>query len=339
MPPDAPDRDAPDGGILYFLYTANLGPLPAPKPPVDIPQSKVFRGVGVAALHKTLLNGRDDVEVLFKSSQFGRKSHGHEPQNDFMLNAYGESLLAGNSYRDSHHSKFHIGWVYRSQSHNTVGVNGEGQILPPLKMRSDPPSCGKIIDFDLQPGLDYVTGDATAAYDGRLTRATRTIAFAKPDLIVVYDDLSAPTPATYQFYLHGLSAFRVDEKAQRLSLDRPEAGVEVQYLGPTALQFTETDGYTPKPNHIPILTECPNQWHVAASTPQKSPSLTMLLVVVPYKSGAKERWTAERVESPTAIGVRIRRDAAVTLMAFKKEGLDGNASLEGLSFSRRAALQ
>jgi hypothetical protein len=290
-------------------------------------------------LHKTLLDANEDVGVLFKSDPFGRQSHGSEPQNDLILNAYGESLLAGNSYRDSHHSKFHVLWIYRSQSHNTVGVNDEGQIPPPLRMRSDPPSLGKIIDFALQPGFDYVSGDATGAYGGRLTRAIRTIAFAKPDLVVVCDDLAAPSPSSYQFYLHGLSPFQIDAKSQRLSLEQPKAGIDVQYLGPAALEFAQTDGYTPKPNTIPNVGKCPNQWHVNASTAEKSPSLMMLMVAVPYKKGAKVDWTAERVESPTAIGVRVRRDNAVTLVAFKKAGVDGNASLEGLSFGQHAAVK
>jgi hypothetical protein len=45
------------------------------------------------------------------------------------------------------------------------------------------------------------------------------------------------------------------------------------------------------------------------------------------------------VESPTAIGVRVRRGNAVTLVAFKKAGIDSNASLDGLSFGQRAALR
>ena len=43
-------------GILGFLYQANLPMLPAAKAPVDLPQSKVFRGIGVASLHTTLTN-------------------------------------------------------------------------------------------------------------------------------------------------------------------------------------------------------------------------------------------------------------------------------------------
>jgi hypothetical protein len=80
-----------EGGILGFLYAANLPPLPAAQPPADLPPSKVFRGIGVASLHTTLLDSRDDVHFLFKSSPFGTQSHGHNPHNTFQLNAYGDA--------------------------------------------------------------------------------------------------------------------------------------------------------------------------------------------------------------------------------------------------------
>ena len=52
-----------EGGVLGFLYHANLGPMPAPKPPTDLPQSKIFHGIGLASLHTSLLDSRDDVQL------------------------------------------------------------------------------------------------------------------------------------------------------------------------------------------------------------------------------------------------------------------------------------
>jgi hypothetical protein len=115
-----------ESGILGFLYDANLPPLPAAKPPSDLPQSKIFHGIGVASLHTTLLDARDDVHFLCKSSPFGSQSHGHNPQNIFQLNAYGEALLTTCGYRDLHGSKFHYNWVHSTVAHNGVLVNGEG---------------------------------------------------------------------------------------------------------------------------------------------------------------------------------------------------------------------
>ncbi|MBM4082421.1 MAG: DUF4962 domain-containing protein, partial [Planctomycetes bacterium] len=178
-----------EGGWLGFLYEANLPPLPEPKPPTDLPPSKVFRGIGVASLHTTLLNSANDVHFLFKSSPFGSQSHGHNPQNSFQLNAYGEALLTTCVYRDLHGSKFHYGWAHSTVAHNAVLVNGEGQV------KHTAAATGRIVDSKFSPEWDYVVGDAAAAYGGKLTRCRRHVAFVKPELIVLYDDLVAAEPA------------------------------------------------------------------------------------------------------------------------------------------------
>ena len=151
-------------GILGFLYAASLPPLPEPRAPSDLPQSKVFHGIGVASLHTTLLDSRDDVHFLFKSSPFGTQSHGHNPHNTFQLNAYGEALLTTCVYRDLHGSKFHYQWAHSTMAHNGVLVDGEGQI------KHTPAPHGRIVTAELDPQWDYVVGDATEAYGGRLER-------------------------------------------------------------------------------------------------------------------------------------------------------------------------
>src|SRR5262245_48466134 len=199
-----------EDGVLGFLYSANLPPLPAAKPPTDLPPSKIFHRIGIASLHTTLLDSRDDVHLLFKSSPFGTQSHGHNPHNSFQLNAYGEALLTTCVYRDLHGSKCHYGWAHSTIAHNAVLVNGEGQ----LKHRAAPD--GRIVDFKLTPAFDYVVGDATDAYGGRLKRYRRHIAFVKEaggtpaPLIVIYDDLVATEPSTFQFQLPALNPSAVE---------------------------------------------------------------------------------------------------------------------------------
>ncbi|MDW8310327.1 MAG: DUF4962 domain-containing protein, partial [Verrucomicrobiales bacterium] len=77
----------PADGIARFLYDAMLPAPPPARVTADLPPSKIFRGIGVASLHTTLLESTNDVHLLFKSSPFGSQSHGHNPQNSFQLNA------------------------------------------------------------------------------------------------------------------------------------------------------------------------------------------------------------------------------------------------------------
>ncbi len=302
-----------ESGIMGFLYRANLPSLPPAKAPTDLPVSKVFKGIGVASLHTTLLDSRDDVHLLFKSSPFGRQSHGHNPHNTFQLNAYGEELLTTCTYRDLHGSRFHTRWVYSTRAHNAVLVDGEG---------------GRIVTHEFTPDWDYLVGDATDAYGGRLLRYHRHIVFVKPDLILIYDNLVATNAATFQFMLHAPQPFDLNEAGAELTLERSKAGLVARYLSPEALKFRQWDGYEPAPEY----REFPTQWHVEAATQTPREELGMLTALVPRRAGQKAEWTAERLESDSAIGIRFVSGENKTIIAIRKAGITGAANLAGRRF-------
>jgi hypothetical protein len=309
-------------GIFGFLYAANLPALPPAQPPTNLPPSKIFHGIGVASLHTTLLDSRDDVHFLLKSSPFGTQSHGHNAHNTFQLNAYGESLLPACVYRDLHGSKFHYQWVHSTRAQNGVLVNGEGQIP------HSPAPNGRISEELLTPAFDYVCGDATEAYGGRLTRARRLVVFLKPDVLVLCDDLAAREPATFQFMLHGLTNFTVDATKATLRLERPKAGLEVLYLAPAPLAFRQWDGFEPKPKK-----EFPNMWHVEAGTQAKTAEFGMLTVLLPHRAGQAADWKAKRIESAHALGVELRSAGRTILIAFRKTTAPATAAWNGRIFT------
>lgn len=308
------------GGVIGFLYRASLPEAPAARTPDDLPSSKVFRGTGVAALNSNLLDAREGVSVLFKSSPFGRRSHGHNPHNSFQLNAYGEALLVTCTYRDLHGSRFHYQYAHSTAAHNTVLVDGKGQTP-----RSPAPD-GAIVAASLSPAWDYVAGEAAAAYGGALKRFRRHMLFIKPDVIVICDELRAAQPSTFQFMLHALKEFVVDEKAARLAVEMPAAGATVQYLSPAPLGWRQWEGFVPPPTR-----EFPNHWHVEASTQDKRESLSMLTVIIPHRAGQRPAWSAQRIESDTAVGVRLSLGGKALAAAFRLAD-DGKAAVDGLSF-------
>ncbi|MBI5380361.1 MAG: DUF4962 domain-containing protein [Opitutae bacterium] len=283
-------------GVLGFLYRANLPPIPAAKPPTDLPVSKVFHGIGVASLHTTLLDSRDDVQVGFKSSPFGSQSHGHNPQNSFFLNAYGEALLVACTYRDLHGSKFHYQWVHSTRAQNAVLFDGQGQIPHSAA------ATGRIVREELTAGYDYIAGDATVAYGGRLTKAWRHVVLVKgpQPFVVLYDELIAPKEGNFQFMLHALQPFKIDAAAARLRVEQPKAGLEVAYLSPVPVAFEQTDGFKPAPTK-----EFPNQWHVEAGTAEPRRELGMVTVLVPYRAGQAPVWTASRREEGKTITAEV----------------------------------
>ena len=267
--------------VLDFLWSS-AAPV-APKPPSDLPPSKVFRGTGVAVLNGNLLAAADNVQLRFKSSPMGRWSHGHDPHNSFTLNAYGQALLVNNVYRDLYGSPFHAKWVWTTRAQNAVLVNGEGQ-----KPRSADLG-GRIVKWEFQDGCDYVLGDAAASYEGRLKRALRHVIFVKPDVIVIADELEASKPSTFQWMLHAHQAFEVDQAGQHLTATRNSAGVLVDYVAAQPLKMRQWTGYDPEPDWEYLKSvgnrPIPPQWHVEASSADLAARSFTLTVLRPYRQG------------------------------------------------------
>jgi hypothetical protein len=241
----------------------------------------VFRGTGVAVLNSDLLDSARNVQVRFKSSPMGRWSHGHDPHNAFTLNAYGVPLLVNNVYRDLYGSPFHRDWVWNAKSQNSVLVNGEGQKPHSADLG------GRIAASQFEDGLDFVSGDATAAYEGKLTRARRHVFFIKPDIVVLVDDLRAAKPSTFQFMLHGQQQFKVNDA--QLLLDRGKAGVQVDYVSRQPLKSRQWTGYDPAPDYKYLESvknqRTPDQWHVETATQDPASELTMLTVMRVFANG------------------------------------------------------
>lgn len=299
----------PDEPVLAFLW--NAMPQVEAKAPTDIPPSKVFSGIGVAILNSTLLSAADNVQVRFKSSPMGRQSHGHDPHNSFTLNAYGDALLANNVYRDLWASPFHKEWCWSTKSQNAVLVNGEGQKPHSADLG------GRILKSQFQDGVDYVAGDATASYEGKLKKFIRHVVFVKPDLVVLADEIDAAKPSTFQWMLHSAAEFAVD--GQKLKIERERAGVLVDYIAPEPLKVRTWTGYDPEPDYKYLASVknagIPAQWHAEASTSAPRDGIAVFTVLRPYRKGAapQEAVEARRDASSTVVrtsGAEVRFDRA-----------------------------
>jgi hypothetical protein len=96
-------------------------------PPPGLPQSRVFRGVGLAALHTDVLDSSRDTAVYFRSSPFGAKGHMHANQNAFNLSRRGEPLFYSTGYYTSFGDAHSMSSYRHTRAHNTILVNGCGQ--------------------------------------------------------------------------------------------------------------------------------------------------------------------------------------------------------------------
>ncbi len=245
-------------GYLGFLY-ASAGMALEPAPPADSPTSACFRDVGIAFLNTNLLDGADNVQVHFKSSPYGRQSHGYNSNNAFLLHLNGERAFIRSGKRDLHGSPHHYKYMHESKSDNAILVNGKGQIPHSAAAR------GRITVFDTSPGVDVVAGEAGEAYDN-LDRWTRRIIFLKPGAIVIHDVLEAPEPSAFDWMLHAIdNPFEID--GQTLRWTGKPGSVEVRFLEPQGLECSQTDQYDIPPAEWANVNW--KEWHLSAHSAEK----------------------------------------------------------------------
>lgn len=266
------------------------------KAPDDLPQARVFPYIGLAALHSDLAHPERDVYLLMRSSPYGSVSHSHAAQNAIAINAFGEALAISSGYYQLYGSPHHAQWTWDTRAHNSILVDGEGQV------KRSPTSRGRIVAFDDREECSYVVGDATEAYGGRLRRFLRRVLFIRPDTFVICDELQATKPATYQWLLHARQEMALDPAAQTALISAGEARLLTRLVAPTGLTLSQERGFPVAPER-----ESPDQFHLTAATTEPAEGTTFLSVLTAYRAGDEARVpAAEALAGEGGHGVRLR---------------------------------
>lgn len=245
---------APGGGYLGFLSAMQLAGLDG-QAPTDIAASRCFHGTGLAVLNTNIADGKNNIQVHFKSSPLGRQSHGYNSNNAFLLNINGQRAFIQSGNRDLYGSEHHRKWMWETRSDNAILVNGEGQIPHTAA------ACGNITAFETSPAIDVVVGEAAGAYKA-LKRWTRRIVFFKPNALLIHDILDAPDAATFDWLLHGMGPFTV--AGQNVSWTGDAGTAQIQFLEPANLAISQTDVMDPPPGDYAQLKW--KEWHLDAKT-------------------------------------------------------------------------
>jgi len=258
------------GGYIGFLR----GQLPKveAKSPADLPTSRLFAGTGQAYLNNNLTDASESVQVAFKASPFGTQSHGYEANNSFLLWAYGKRLLIRSGYRDIYGSAHHKNWMWSTRSTNCITINGQSQ------RKRNARALGKITAFETTPEIDVVIGDAGDSYETGVELFKRAIIFIKPDTIIVYDRLRTSEPSTFEYWLHAVNKFDI-ENPRRITVSDDDAACDITFLTPRHLTFEQTNEYDPNPRPRISLRE----WHITAKTTKKQKQMEFLVVYRPHQ--------------------------------------------------------
>lgn len=266
----------PGGSVGQFLA---YDPTLAATAPMDIPQARVFPAVGIVGMHSDLSHPDRNIYLLMRSSPYGSVSHSHASQNAIAVQAYGQALAISSGYYQRYGSPHHAGWTWETRAHNSILVDGEGQV------KRSSASQGKIVAFDDTDEYCYSVGDATAAYGGRLKKFLRRVLFLRPDCFVICDELASASESSYQWLLHSWEEMDLDEAAQTVTISRENARLTTMLLSPPGLKFTQVEGFDIPPER----PDSPTQYHFTADTVSKSSEATFLSVLSAWEADRPER--------------------------------------------------
>jgi hypothetical protein len=195
-----------------------LSRLQAPYPlPVSSTTAKVapsnsayYPSIGWASMHSDIAsNGR--TSYYFKSSPYGSFNHSHGDQNALLLSVAGQPLLVKAGWYDWYGSPYWTDWYHQTRAQNAVTFDGGvGQMVNGY--RETLQRNGKITGFAAQPSYDFAEGDATAAYGGALTMATRQIWHLRTQgsSMLVRDKLAATASHTYEWNVHAPALMTIE---------------------------------------------------------------------------------------------------------------------------------
>lgn len=300
-----------DNFIAYVRIPESSDEFVKPEFPRDLPPSRHFADVGWVIMNVDMEDWDNNVHVKFKSSPYGSFNHSHAEQNSFIIEAYGSPLAISSGYYPWYGSPHHRTWTWESRSKNTILVNGRGQGVQSIDAK------GRIVRTSFGSQFDYVLGDATQSYEGRVDRFWRHLWFVKPNLIFIYDQVEAPAPATYDWLLHTLQEMEVDEEGRRVRVPAPTAEMWVSFVHPAELTFGLTDQFTVPPEDRDAHK--PNQWHLNATTTAADGRGRFLTVLAPRPASASGEppLATEALPVENGHGAKVAWEGAEYTVAFR----------------------
>lgn len=257
--------------------------------PVGTPNAILMPSIGWVAMHSNLAD-RGRTSVYFKSSPYGSFNHSHADQNSFVINAQGQSLAIDSGYYDYYGSPHWVGWYKQTRAHNAMTYDGgQGQMHDTMAAK------GKITQFETTAAYDLVTGDATQAYGGALTRAVRSMVYVRPGTLLVFDSLASNMSRIWEWNIHALNPMVVTGK-RSIEIDKDGERLCVEVLNGPDVEFSQTDQFTAAPSGV-----YPKQWHGAFKSTARSRDFGMLTLL----SVGCEHPSVEVTNKPGAMEVAV----------------------------------
>jgi hypothetical protein len=217
--------------------------------------------------------------------------------------------------------------VKRTRYHNTVLVNGVGQLGEGERWfdgREQFAGRRKARFAFLQagPGYEYVVGDASDIYreDAALTTFLRHFFYLRPGLIVVVDELESKGDAVYEWLLHTPGEIRI-RGGNRALIRQGDAWLKIAVLRPSAVEMNTS------------------VQEIEAEHPDRDWTRLNVLSLKPRAARRKCCFTVVLLstgDEETPFDPRAVGDAPAMRIAVGLEGVSATLLLEGVGRRRRS---
>ncbi len=298
----------------FRSYRLKHAPEPiAELPLARLPAAAVLPETGIVSMHTALAAPAENVFLSFRSSPFGVGSHGHADQNAFNLFAGGEALFHATGYRVTTQDRHYLANQKHSRAKNTLTVDGKTQAYGDN-------GYGWIARFLHGNRITYALGDASRAYqpfprgsinwttvcrnagiytadqgfilapadDPQVRLFRRHIALLRPNLAVIYDELEAGKPVTWDWHLNSRANARMSVASDRAQITADGATADA-----TAFLYASADigtellaGYYVEPKDWlnpqrgrPARIFDPVQYHSTTSNRRKATAWRYLAII------------------------------------------------------------
>lgn len=164
------------------------------------PPSRIFPLRGSAALRSGW--GPNDTLVSIRAGAWF--NHEHHDEGSFQVASSGEVLIGEAGYSDYYTDPRYQNYFTQVPGHNTIMLDDDAFSQNSYQGRywKSFDHYPAITQHVLGNGVDYLSTDLAAAYDGSLKSFTREFLFLKPDMLLIHDRVVGNTPHRYSFLLH-----------------------------------------------------------------------------------------------------------------------------------------
>ncbi len=237
-----------DEDPLTLLQAPYPLPVASAKTAAPPKNAVLYPSIGWVAMHSDI-SDRARTSVYFKSSPYGSYNHSHGDQNGLLISSGGRPLLIETGWYDWYGSPLWKDWYRQTKAHNAITYDfGKGQALDGYDVQLS--RNGKINSFASTTSLDFAEGDATAAYDGALTKAVRQLWYLRgKDVLVVRDILASATARVFEWNMHAPSLIAIDSAGKVATITNVDRTLCIRPVGGD-VTFVKRVGAPPKPGTV-----------------------------------------------------------------------------------------